>query len=156
MLALGLAVAAVALGAPQAADKAAAKPTAQGPQPPLVRRDLLTKEKDDSGAPLRDIFRPKTAAVPAPAAVFRPVARKPAAPPAPAGPVFSLNLTFNGSVELAGKVMGLVTVGGQTISVAVGDEITPGYRVVRVASDSIEVEGPNAIRKTFYRQGTLP
>ncbi len=92
----------------------------------------------------------------APAPVFRPVVKKTAAPPVEAAPVFSLNLTFNGSVELAGRVMGLITVGGQTISVGVGDEVAPGYRVLRIASDSIDIEGPNALKKTFYRQGALP
>lgn len=118
-------------------------------KPPIVRTDILFLDKDEVGPPLRDIFRPRVSKAPA----ARPAAKPPVAKldPPPAEPAFVLDLTYIGSVGVAGRIMALVLRSGQTISLAEGDEIVKGYRVIRITADEIVVEGPNAERKTFTR-----
>ena len=123
---------------------------------PLVRLDLLVLGPGDIPPPVRDIFRPRTAA---PAAVrpggpsVRPAPGGPAPAPAPA---FALNISYLGSIKSGGRVIGLVLRGGQTLDVGEGDEIAPGYKVVGVTAEAIVVEGPNGERKTFAKQGDRP
>jgi hypothetical protein len=129
---------------------------AQEPRKPLVRKDLLVFGSGEIAPPLRDIFRPKPAAVPP---VPRPVgqaaatsaARNPEVPAA-----FTLNISYIGSINAGGRTIALVLRGGQTLSVGEGDEVAPGYKVVRVTAREIVVEGPNSERKTFPRQGDRP
>jgi len=129
----------------------------QEPRKPLVRKDLLVFGSGEIAAPLRDIFRPKTAA---PAFVARPggPAAKPSAAvlKADVPPAFTLNITYIGSIKLGGRTIALVLRGGQTLSVGEGDEVAPGYKVVSVTADAIVVEGPNSERKTFPLQGDRP
>jgi hypothetical protein len=134
--------------------KAAASAPAENPSAPLVRMDLLRLGGKDIAPPRRDIFRPNS--------YGRPALQSSA--PGPAGrtlsskepPAFALNLVYVGSVRSGGKIMALVTSDGQTLPVAVGDEIIPGYKVLRITVDEIEVEGPKSQRKTFSRQGGRP
>jgi hypothetical protein len=145
--------AAVLCGGPAAF---AAAQDAPAPKP-LVRLDLLVLGPGEAPPPLRDIFRPRTAA-PAAAArpggpAVRPVPGGPAVAPAPA---FALNISYLGSIKSGGRVIGLVLRGGQTLDVGEGDEIAPGYRVVGVTAEAIVVEGPNGERKTFAKQGDRP
>lgn len=124
---------------------------------PIIRKDLLVFGTGQIPPPRRDIFRPGYYGTPAsaPMIAMRP-ASKPQAPKVEAPPAFVLNLTYVGSVRSGGKIMALVIRDGQTMPVAEGDEIVPGYKVVRVTPDEIEVEGPNSERKTFARQGDRP
>ena len=136
-----------------AAKAAAAAPDDQ-PAAPLIRLDLLRPNKKEAAPAHRDIFRPG-AAVPAASPVPSPGALS-GPPQSKQPPAFALNLVYVGSVQLGGKIMALVTSEGQTLPAAVGDEIIPGYKVLRITFDEIEVEGPNAQRKTFSRQGGQP
>ncbi len=126
---------------------------------PLIRKDLLTFGRGEIVPPRRDIFRPagafRPAAVPA-NPIRRPAARNRPAPAAAPQPGFALDIVYVGSVRSAGGILALVLKGGQTITVAEGDEIIPGYRVLRVTADVIEITGPNSERKTFARQGERP
>lgn len=74
----------------------------------------------------------------------------------PASPTFVLDLVYVGSIRSGGTITALVMRDGQTTPVSVGDEIIPGYRVLRITPDEIEVEGPKSERKTFTRQGDRP
>jgi hypothetical protein len=137
---------------PQADPKPAAAAGPEASRPPIVRTDLLFLDREEPGQAVRNIFRPKASSSPAARpAVRRPSGKAPAAaPPAqPAG--FALELTYIGSVGVSGRIMALVLRGGQTVSVAEGDEVLPGYRVVRITAEEIVVEGPNSERKTFTR-----
>jgi len=124
---------------------------------PIIRKDLLVFGKGQIPPPRRDIFRPGYYGAPAsaPTMAMRP-ASKPQAPKVEEPPAFVLNLTYVGSVRSGGKIVALVIRDGQTMPVAEGDEVVPGYKVVRVTPDEIEVEGPNSERKTFSRQGDRP
>ena len=108
--------------------------------------------------PVRDIFRPRTSGIAAPAIrPGGPVVRPPADGPAPAAPAgFTLSITYLGSIKSGGRIIGLVLRGGQTLDVGEGDEIAPGYRVVGVTAEAIVVQGPNGERKTFTKQGDRP
>ncbi len=136
----------------KAPDKKAEEKTTKA-EPPLVRTDLLKAVSGDHVVPLRDIFRPRFVA--APQAPVRqpgkPAAGAPAAKPAEAAPTFTLTLSYLGPVSGGGKTLALVTVNGQTLPVAVGDEVAPGYKVLRITADAVVVEGPNAETKTFTR-----
>lgn len=137
---------------PQAGLNTAAAASPGKEKAPIVRTDLLFLDAKEPGPPLRDIFRPKAARPAVPRPSPRPAsANKPAAPPPEAAAGFALDLTYIGSVGVSGRTMALVLRGGQTVSVAEGDEILPGYRVVRITPDEIVVEGPNSERKTFTR-----
>lgn len=124
---------------------------------PLIRKDLLTFGQGEIVPLRRDIFRPLASTQPA--SPQGPSVKAPAQKgraPADEPPAFALNLVYIGSVRAAGKIVALVLKDGQTISVAEGDEIIPGYKVLRVTADEIEVGGPNSERKTFARQGDRP
>ncbi len=122
---------------------------------PLIRKDLLHFEEGEIGQPLRDIFRPKPSRAEG-AVQPRPVAPRPAAKPAvpeEKPPEFVLDLKYIGSVQAGGKTMALVIRSGQAVPVAEGEEVIPGYRVVRITPQEIEIEGPDAQKRTFSRQG---
>lgn len=125
---------------------------------PLVRKDLLVFGKGEIDPPVRDIFRPKTSG--AAAAVVRKIG--PAAnpgevvPPPDAPPAFSLNITYVGSIKSGVKMIAFVLRGGQTLSVTEGDEVAPGYKVVKVTDEAIVVRGPTGETKTFAKQGDRP
>jgi hypothetical protein len=124
---------------------------------PLIRKDLLSFGQGEIAPPRRDIFRPRATAQPT--SPQSPQVVTPARKlPTPAGgpPAFALNIVYVGSARSAGKIVALVLLDGQTTPVAEGDEITPGYKVLRVTADEIEVVGPNSERKTFSRQGDRP
>jgi len=124
---------------------------------PLIRKDLLTFSGGEIVPPRRDIFRPLASAqpvVPQIPSAKAPAQKRQASANEP--PAFALNLVYVGSVRAAGKIVALLLKDGQTISAAVGDEIIPGYKVLRVTPDEIEVGGPNSERKTFARQGDRP
>jgi len=124
---------------------------------PLVRKDLLANLTKAPAPPLRDIFHPKAsseAAAPAFRA-GRPAVRK-AGRSAPESPAFTLNLVYVGMIRSGTKTIALITRDGQTTPIAEGEEIIPGYRVLRITPDALDVEGPNAQRKTFSRQGDWP
>jgi hypothetical protein len=127
-------------------------------QKPLVRKDLLVFGTGEIAPPIRDIFRPKTVAAPAP--VFRPAgpAVKPAvgAPVPEAPPAFDLNISYIGSIKSGGQTIALVLRGGQTLSVKVGEEIVSGYKVISLTAEAIVVQGPTGETRTFPRQGDRP
>jgi len=130
---------------------------AQEVRKPLVRRDLLVFGSGEIAPPVRDIFRPKTAA--GPGAVRRaggPAVKSAAVTPTDVPPSFNLNISYIGSIKSGGQIIALVLRNGQTLSVAEGDEIAPGYKVVGVTAEAIVVQGPNSERKTFPRQGDRP
>jgi hypothetical protein len=137
---------------PQAGAEAGTTDVPDKDPTPIVRTDLLFMDREEPAPPLRDIFRPKRVRGPAARPSPRPPAAKtPAAPPPETAPGFTLELTYIGSVGVSGRTMALVLRRGQTVSVAEGDEVLPGYRVARITPDVIVVEGPNGERKTFTR-----
>jgi hypothetical protein len=131
--------------------------TANAPLP-LVRRDLLVFGGGEPPPLVRDIFRPKAAPSAAPAVRLPsgPARPAPEEPSTAAAPAFTLSLSYLGSIRAAGRTIGLVLRGGQTLDVAEGDTIAPGYKVVSVTSEAIVVEGPNGERRTFAKQGDRP
>src|SRR5512138_978273 len=148
-------LAALALCAGALALHAAQNPPA--PEKPLVRKDLLVFGRRAAAPPVRDIFRPRAVAAP-PVTAVRPAgpAVKPAtgAPPAPeTPPAFDLNISYIGSVKSGGATLALILRAGQTESVRQGDEIVPGYRVIRLTADAIVVQGPTGETRTFTKQG---
>jgi hypothetical protein len=129
---------------------------AQEARKPLVRRDLLVFGSGVIAAPVRDIFRPKPAT---PAGVRRaggPAVKWAAVSQPDATPSFTLNLSYIGSIKSGGQIIALVSRNGQTVSVGEGDEIAPGYKVVKVTAEAIIIQGPNSERKTFPRKGDRP
>jgi hypothetical protein len=129
---------------------------AQEDRKPLVRKDLLVFGSGEIAAPVRDIFRPKTAAPPAVRRAGGPAVKSAAVSQPDAPPSFTLNLSYIGSIKSGGQTIALVIRNGQTVSVGEGDEIAPGYKVVGVTAEAIVIQGPNSERKTFPRQGDRP
>ena len=123
---------------------------------PLVRKDLLVFGSGEIAAPVRDIFRPKTAAPPAVRRAGGPAVKSAAVSQPDAPPSFTLNLSYIGSIKSGGQTIALVIRNGQTVSVGEGDEIAPGYKVVGVTAEAIVIQGPNSERKTFPRHGDRP
>jgi hypothetical protein len=144
--------------APQAPRTEKAPAPAAKETKPLIRKDLLALGQGEIAPPRRDIFRPQAYAQPAspqgPSATLP--SQKRLGAPAVEPPAFTLSLVYVGSVRSAGKIVALILREGQTTPVAEGDEIIPGYKVLRVTADEIEVQGPNSERKTFSRQGDRP
>ena len=129
---------------------------AQEDRKPLVRKDLLVFGSGEIAAPVRDIFRPKTAAPPVVRRAGEPAVKSAAFPRPAASPAFALNISYVGSIKSGGRIIALVLRNGQTVSVGEGDEIAPGYKVVGVTAEAIVIQGPNSERKTFPRQGDRP
>lgn len=129
---------------------------AQEARKPLVRKDLLVFGSGEIAAPVRDIFRPKTAAPPVVRRAGGPAVKSAAVSQPGAPPSFTLNLSYIGSIKSGGQIIALVLRNGQTVSVGEGDEIAPGYKVVGVTAEAIVIQGPNSERKTFTRQGDRP
>ena len=125
---------------------------------PLVRMDLLVFGKGEIAPPLRDIFRPRAAgAGPAVGRPAGPAVKTAAGIPAPEEPPsFNLNISYIGSVKSGGQTIALVLRGGQTLSVKVGDEVAPGYKIISLTAEAIIVQGPTGETKTFPRQGDRP
>ena len=129
---------------------------AQEARKPLVRKDLLVFGSSEIAAPVRDIFRPRTAAPPIVRRAGGPAVKAAAVSQPDAPPSFTLNLSYIGSIKSGGQTIALVIRNGQTVSVGEGDEIAPGYKVVGVTAEAIVIQGPNSERKTFPRQGDRP
>jgi hypothetical protein len=129
---------------------------AQEDRKPLVRKDLLVFGSGEIAAPVRDIFRPKTTAAPVVRRAGGPAVKSAAVPRPDAPPSFTLNLSYIGSIKSGGQIIALVLRNGQTVSVGEGDEIAPGYKVVKVTAEAIVIQGPNSERKTFLLQGDRP
>ncbi|MBE3129909.1 MAG: hypothetical protein IMZ54_04220 [Acidobacteria bacterium] len=129
---------------------------AQEDRKPLVRKDLLVFGSGEIAAPVRDIFRPKTAAPPVVRRAGEPAVKSAAVFRPDAPPSFTLNFSYIGSVKSGGQTIALVLRNGQAVSVGEGDEIAPGYKVVKVTAEAIVIQGPNSERKTFPRQGDRP
>jgi len=148
---------AAALLALAAAALLAAGQSAEAPKP-LVRRDLLVFPKFEIVPPVRDIFRPRVIAAPAPAVrpVGPAVAPGPGTPPPATSPSFALNISYIGSIKSSGQTIALVLRGGQTLSVKEGDEIVPGYKVISLNDEAIVVQGPTGETRTFPKQGDRP
>ena len=124
---------------------------------PLVRKDLLVFGTGEAPAILRDIFRPRAAAAaPVVRRAVGPAPGAPVVPPPEAVPTFTLSISYLGSIRSGGRIIGLVLRGGQTLDVAEGDEIAPGYKVVSVTAEAIVIQGPNGERRTFSKQGDRP
>ena len=124
---------------------------------PLVRKDLLVFRTGEAPAILRDIFRPRAAAAaPVVRRAVGPAPSAPVVPPPEAAPTFTLSISYLGSIRSGGRIIGLVLRGGQTLDVAEGDEIAPGYKVVSVTAEAIVIQGPNGERRTFSKQGDRP
>ena len=123
---------------------------------PLVRKDLLVFGKGEIAPPVRDIFRPKAAAAPAAGRTTRPAAKPDVGAPEPEAPSFTLVISYVGSIKSGGRTIALVLRGGQTLSVSEGDEIVPGYKVLRVTAEAIVVQGPTGKTRTFVKQGERP
>jgi hypothetical protein len=129
---------------------------AQEGRKPLVRKDLLVFGSGEIAAPVRDIFRPKTAAPPVVRRAGEPAVKSAGVSRPDASPSFALNLSYIGSIKSGGQTIALVLRNGQTVSVGEGDEIAPGYKVVRVTAEAIVIQGPNSERKTFSLKGDRP
>jgi hypothetical protein len=148
----------VLAAAPQAGRPERTKGAAPAPAKPIIRKDLLVFAGGPIAPPRRDIFRPRDSGLPAApqTPAIKPQAKKPQASPPAEAPTFTLSIVYVGSVRSGGKISALIVREGQTTPVAEGDVIVPGYKVVRITPDEIEVEGPNSERKTFSRQGDRP
>jgi hypothetical protein len=124
---------------------------------PLVRKDLLVFGRAEITPPLRDIFRPVTAAPGMAPVRVRPAVRTEAGTPAAeTPPSFNLNISYIGSVKSGGQMLALILRGGQTESVRQGDEIVPGYKVINLTTEAIVVQGPTGETRTFQKQGDRP
>jgi hypothetical protein len=125
---------------------------------PLVRKDLLVFDAGEIAPPVRDIFRPRVSAAAAAAGRTpgRFVAPTPAAAAPQAAPSFTLAISYIGSIKSGGETIALVLHSGQTLSVREGEEIVPGYKVIRLSAEAIVVQGPTGETRTFPRQGDRP
>jgi hypothetical protein len=124
---------------------------------PLVRKDLLVLGTGEPPPLIRDIFRPRAvAAAPAVRRASGPAPVAPVVAPPEAPPAFTLSISYLGSIKSGGRIIGLVLRGGQTLDVAEGDTISPGYKVISVTAEAIVIQGPNGERRTFTKQGDRP
>jgi len=147
-----------------AAQKAA--PPAARPKR-LVRVDLLTPPPVESRPARRDVFSPSSdSAAPlagiglpnmpgrpgSPAAVAAPT------PPADSGeaPVYIPAIRYIGYVDFGRKLTALVIADGQPLAVEEQDELLPGYRVVAITAERIDIADPGGTKRSYLREGEQP
>lgn len=123
---------------------------------PLIRTDLLVIEEGDIPEPLRNPFRPRVAPKANVVEKAPAVKTPPAEPPSEEPPPFPLNLTYLGSAQTGGKTTALILLNGQALPIAEGEEVVPGYKIVRITTEEVEVEGPDMQKKIFTRRGGMP
>lgn len=116
---------------------------------PLVLKRLLDPGREEDVHVVRDIFRPLAQAPAAEAG--RSGLNAPTRPAEPVTP--QLELTYLGFVRSGERLTAIVVFQGQTLTVAVDEEVAPGYKITRLTPDEIEIAGPDAAKKVFYRQG---
>ena len=129
---------------------------AEGPAAgPLVRLDLLVPAGAVvDAAVVRDPFHAGSAvSAPAVKRSGLPKAAAKTAPAAPARAKAELDLAYVGFIRGGNGLAAMVVVAGKTYTVAQGEEVIPGYRVVNLTEDQIEVESSDSVRKTYNRQG---
>lgn len=135
----------------------------------LVRFDLLTPPPAESRPVRRDVFSPASDSAAALASVGLPVA--PAQPgssgppgaaaanPPPSGgepPVYIPSIRYIGYVDFGRKITALVIAEGQPLAVDEKEELLPGYRVVAITAERIEIEDPSGTKRPYLREGEQP
>lgn len=116
---------------------------------PLVLKRLLDAGREEDARVIRDIFRPLTQA---PAVEAGRAGQNAPARPVEPGPQ-QLELAYLGFVRSGERLTAVVIFQGQTLTVALDEEIAPGFKVTRLTPDEIEIAGPGASKKVFFRQG---
>jgi hypothetical protein len=139
----GFGLAAVAQSGAPAKKAAAAKPSG-----PLLRKDLLAGVRVGVSPFRRDIFLPQGPGAGMPLVLASPMG----APPRPAASAVDekpaeeappVAVRYVGFIRAQGKFLALVLIDGQSAALAEGDEAGAAGRIVRIASNEIEILGPD-------------
>jgi hypothetical protein len=145
-------------GLGQARKPAAVKPSAPGTSARLVRLDLLSSGSPGAAAVRRDIFVPYSAAG---ELTFAPPLNgkfQPARGAAPAGSAETPQETgpairYLGYIQGKKGTVGLVLFGGQAQAVAAGDVLGSAWKVVKITTEILEVQGSDGKTRTFALEG---
>jgi len=138
-----------------------------------VRRDVFSPGSD-SAAALAGVAFPAMSPQPGtPGSRGRPVPLQRLSPGAPAGegageaasgspvaggeaPVYIPSVRYIGYVDFGRKFTALVIADGQPLAVEEKDELLPGYHVVTITAERIEIADPNGTKRSYLREGEQP
>lgn len=140
------------------ADKPNGK-TAAPAVPSLIRKEWLKPPAGPAAPPRRDIFSPQGGAFVDPERRPDPAVRPGAKPAADksveeeAQPTLALRYLGFSRVVASKKIVALVLVDGQAAAVEEGEAVGAGYKILKITSKEIEVQGPDGRSLTFPREG---
>ncbi|MDH4196812.1 MAG: hypothetical protein OEW05_05340 [Candidatus Aminicenantes bacterium] len=140
----------------------------------LVRVDLLTPAPVEARPVRRDVFSPSSDSAAPLAGIGLPtMPGQPGAGGTPAGPgasqtapippaaggeapVYIPSIRYIGYVDFGRKLTALVIADGQPLAVEEEEELLPGYRVVAITAERIEIADPNGTKRPYLREGEQP
>jgi hypothetical protein len=128
------------------------KDVGEGEGKSLIRKELLLKEKKGLQPPLRNIFSPRRTA----SSLSESKGAAPQKNPGTVGPEpshASLNLSYVGYVISGEKIIALIVLEGNILSVEKGDTIGEGITVGEITTSELEVIGPGSEKKKYSIQG---
>jgi hypothetical protein len=127
----------------------------------LIRMDLLKVQKEEIGAPKRNIFSPQSSSRNGPVPTLAtPQANIEAegqgqiqGDEAQTPPVFNINLRYIGFIKSPGKIIGLIILEGQVMAVAEGEVVSEGIRIGKISPQDIDIIMPDSTTRKFSLEG---
>jgi hypothetical protein len=131
------------------------KDSGRGMAKSLIRKELLVKKRRELQAPRRNIFSPRALGrneIPAKPAEPEPDTQ-PAVPSPPAATLLTLDLRYIGYLVQGEKMIALIILEGEVLSVSRGDTIGEGIEVGEITPSELEVIGRGSEKRKFLIEG---
>lgn len=125
----------------------------------LIRKELLVKKRRELQAPRRNIFSPGTFGrneMPAKPAEPEPGGQQPVVPSPPAATLLTLDLRYIGYLVQGEKMIALIILEGEVLSVSRGDAIGEGIEIGEITPSELEVIGRGSEKRKFSIEGDEP
>ncbi len=125
----------------------------------LIRKELLITKRRELQVPRRNIFSPRffeRNELPAKPAGAEQSAQQPAVPSPPAATLLTLDLRYIGYLVQGQKMIALIILEGDVLSVSKGDMIGEGLEVGEITPSELEVVGRGSEKRKFSIEGDEP
>jgi hypothetical protein len=127
----------------------------------LIRMDLLKAQREEIGAPKRNIFSPQSSSrnVPVPTSgtpqgsLGVEEQGQTQGDEAQTPPVLNINLRYIGFIKSPRKMIGLIILEGQVMAVAEGEVVSEGIKIGKISSQDIDIIMPDSTTRKFSLEG---
>ncbi len=122
----------------------------------LIRKELLVKKRRELQVPRRNIFSPRFSErneLPAKRAMPEQSAQLPAVASPQAVTLLTLNLRYIGYLVQGEKIIALIILEGDVLSVSKGDTVGEGLEVGEITPSELEVVGRGSEKRKFSIEG---